>query len=112
MNYDVRLPGIERTYPNVAHVIGRFVFTTCKQGAYAPVFDGCTTTSIDGWTAGGWCIRLRTTPGRGLVVARIGHAAPAPSTIRRLCSIPVIRRLFVGRFGAVRSRKGVAADEH
>lgn len=89
----------DRAYPHATVTIGRLVLTTTKQGAGAPVLDGCTTSSVDGWTAGGWCLRLRTTPGRGLVVALIGHVGPTYATIRRLCSTPVIRHLFVGRFG-------------
>lgn len=68
-------------------------------GRRRPLLDGCTASSVDGWTAGGWCLRIPRTPGRGLVIARIGHIGPTYATIRRLCSTPVIRHLFVGRFG-------------
>lgn len=88
-----------RTYPNKTRVFGRLVLTTGKQGAGAPVIDGCTTHAIDGWSATGWCIRLRRTPGRALVVAWKGYSVPAQwEHLHRLRTLPLVGRLFRGRF--------------
>jgi hypothetical protein len=86
-------------YPNRTAVLGKLVLTTVKQGAGAPVIDGCTTGSIDGWHANGWCIRLRRTPGRGLVVVWKGwNGVGQIDFIRRAVGFPVVGRLFRGRF--------------
>lgn len=92
-------PEPPRAYPNQTIVLGRLVLTTGKQGAGAPVIDGCTTHAIDGWSATGWCIRLRRTPGRALVVAWKGYSiADQMRFIRRVVSVPLVGRLFRGRF--------------
>ncbi len=81
-------------YPHRTLTVGRLVITSCRQGA-APIIDGCHTRAKDGWTAGGWCIRPARTPGRGLIVAWKGWDGPSHQLIRRLCTTPVLRRLFL-----------------
>lgn len=79
------------TYPNTCHTLGPFYVTTCRQADNAPVIDTCGTRSVDGWSGGGFVIRLRKT-GRALVLGRIGWHAPVPSA--RLRMMPVVGRLF------------------
>ncbi len=81
-------------YPHKTITLGRLAITTTRQGA-GPIIDGCTTRSIDGWTAGGWCIRPQRTPGRALVIAWRGWDGPTWTLIRRLTTTPLIRRLFL-----------------
>ena len=86
-------------FRNRTFTLGRLVLTSGGQGAGAPVFDGCTTHAVDGWSAVGWAIRLRRTPGRALVVAWKGYSSTDQMMfIRRVVTVPVVRRLFRGRF--------------
>jgi hypothetical protein len=85
-------------YPHRTAVLGRLVLTTCRQGANAPMVDGCTSRAVDGWTAGGWCIRLHATPGPGLVVAWRGWSGPSHALIRRLAGLPLPAGIFRMRF--------------
>jgi hypothetical protein len=88
-----------RGFPNKTCTVGRLVLTISRQAEGAPVIDGCTTHAVDGWSATGWCIRLRRTPGRALVVAWRGYSsADQRSFIRWAVTVPVAGRLFRGRF--------------
>lgn len=68
-------------------IVGRTLVTLTRQGAGAPVVDGCTSIAEDDdgtvHRAGGIAIRLRPTMGFALVVARIGSRGPFPAELRR-----------------------------
>lgn len=88
-----------RAFPNKTWVLGRLVLSTGTQGGGAPVIDGCTTRAVEGWSATGWCVRLRRTPGRALVVAWKGYSVSAQwEHLNRLRTLPLVGRLFRGRF--------------
>jgi hypothetical protein len=74
--------------------IGRLCVTTVRQGANAPVVDGCGIRDSLGRHGAGWCIRLPRTPGIGLVVGWWGWSGPSIATIRRLSTLPVLGRLL------------------
>lgn len=78
-------------YPNTCHTLGPFYITTARQADNAPIIDVCGTRSVDGWSGGGFVIRLRKT-GRALVVGRKGWHAPVPSA--RLRMLPIVGALF------------------
>lgn len=96
---DAEVPVDPRAFANKTITLGKLVLSTGKQAGGAPVVDGCTTRSIDGWSATGWCIRLRRTPGRALVVAWKGYSSADQMVfIRRIVTVPLVGRLFRGRF--------------
>lgn len=68
----------QRTYPNKAHILAGWIFTTCRQGAGAPLIDGCHIRTEDGRHGGGVCFRWSPHPGRGLIVGRVGKPSPNP----------------------------------
>jgi hypothetical protein len=74
----------ERTYPNRSHVISGWIFTAGRQGAGAPIIDGCRIEIEDGRHAGGICIRWSPQPGRGLIIGRVGKPSPNPQRWRAL----------------------------
>jgi len=81
----------QRAYPHRTHVIGRLVFGWSVQAGNAPIIDGATTVSVDGWRAGSVVIRLPRTPGRALMIGWIGARAPIPGRGARL---PLVGRLL------------------
>lgn len=84
----------DHTYPHKTHVIGRFIVGPGRQGAGAPVIDGASTVSVDGWRAGSLAIRLRRSPGPCLIVGWIGRRPPATY---RLGRFPLVGMLFRSR---------------
>lgn len=80
------------THSCATYSLGRLYITTVRQGG--PVIDGCSTRDNAGRTGGGWCVRLPSTPGVGLVVGWWGWTGPSWATIRRLATLPVLDRLL------------------
>lgn len=86
-------PTTAQLFPNKTFTFGRLVLTTCRQDV-GPVVDGCVSRVVEGWKAGGWCIRPPRSPGRALVIAWKGWDGPSWPLIRRLNALPIVRMLF------------------
>lgn len=84
------------TYPNKTHLIGPLFFGWCRQAGGAPIIDTASTTSVDGWSAGSWVIRLRRTPGSALNIGLKSRPFILPP--RRLMRVPLLGMLFRARF--------------